>query len=298
MTGPARDYVGYGGKPPKVEWPNGARVAVSIVVNYEEGSERSILDGDPRGETGTAEVSIPNWEPGKRDLAMESMYEYGSRAGFWRLLDILDERGVPATFFSCAVALERTPAGARAIVEHGHEVCSHGYRWEDVTQLGRDVEREHIRLAVESIERTTGSRPLGWYCRYGPSEHTRELVVEEGGFEYDSDSYNDDLPYWTEVGGKRHLVVPYTLDVNDIKFGQGGLAVRDFQEYMAHSLDRLWKEGARAPKMMSIGLHQRLAGHPARAEAFDRFLEYANAKGGVWFARRIDIARHWKEHHG
>ncbi|MFN8558450.1 MAG: polysaccharide deacetylase family protein [Dehalococcoidia bacterium] len=249
-------------------------------------------------ETGGAEMSISSRPPGKRDLAMETMYEYGSRAGFWRLLDILDAHGVQCTFFACAVALERNRDAARAITAGGHEACSHGYRWEDVSLLSREEEREHIRLAVRSIEETTGQRPLGWYCRYGPSVNTRDLVVEEGGFVYDSDSYNDDLPYWTEVNGKRHLVVPYTLDANDFKFASGAFASpRDFEDHLKYGFDRLYKEGATAPKMMSIGLHMRLAGRPARAEAFDRFLTYACSFPDVWFARRIDIARWWQEHY-
>jgi peptidoglycan/xylan/chitin deacetylase (PgdA/CDA1 family) len=298
IQGPPRDVVGYNGRPPKVVWPNNARVAVSLVVNFEEGSERAVGDGDPDGELGAAEVQLTSRPPGKRDLAMETMYEYGTRAGFWRLLDILDNHNVPATFFACAVALERNRDAARAITVRGHEPCSHGYRWEDVTLLTREEEREHIRLAIKSIEETTGQRPLGWYCRYGPSVHTRELVVEEGGFVYDSDSYNDDLPYWTEVNGTRHLVVPYTLDANDIKFGRGGFgSPRDFEDYLIYGFDRLYKEGITAPKMMSIGLHMRLVGRPARAEALDRFLTHARSFPNVWFARRIDIARWWQEHY-
>ncbi len=297
-TGPARDLIGYNGRPPKVVWPNNARIAVSIVVNYEEGSELAVGDGDPVGELGGAEVSLSSRPPGKRDLAMESMYEYGSRAGFWRLLDILDAHDVKGTFFVCAVALERNRDAARAITDRGHEPCSHGYRWEDVSLLSREDEREHIRLAVKSIEQTTGQRPLGWYCRYGPSVNTRELVVEEGGFVYDSDAYNDDLPYWSTVNGTKHLVVPYTLDANDIKFGRGGFgSPRDFEEYLTYGFDRLHKEGATAPKMMSIGLHMRLVGRPARAEALDRFLTYARSFPDVWFARRIDIARWWQQHY-
>jgi allantoinase len=296
IPGPPRDLVGYNGRPPRVVWPDGARVAVSIVLNYEEGSERAVGDGDPDGELGGAEVSLTARPPGKRDLAMETMYEYGSRAGFWRLLDILDAYRVRCTVFACAVALERNRDAARAITARGHEPCSHGYRWEDVTLLSRAEEREHIRLAVQSIAATTGQRPLGWYCRYGPSVHTRELVVEEGGFLYDSDAYNDDLPYWTTVNGTRHLVIPYTLDANDYKFVRGGFgSPRDFEDYLKYSFDRLYKEGATAPKMMSIGLHLRLAGRPARAEALDRFLAHATSFGGVWFARRVDIARWWHE---
>jgi peptidoglycan/xylan/chitin deacetylase (PgdA/CDA1 family) len=229
---------------------------------------------------------------------MESMYEYGSRAGFWRLLDVLDENAIKATFFCCAVALERNRDAAREITRRGHEPCSHGYRWEDVSKLTLDEEREHMRLAIKSIEETTGQRPLGWYCRASPSIYTRQLVVEEGGFVYDSDAYNDDLPYWLEVDGKKHLVIPYTLDANDMKFSSGQFgSPRDFEEYMTDAFDRLYDEGATVPKMMSVGLHMRLAGRPARAQALTRFIQHAKSFPDVWFARRIDIARWWHEHY-
>jgi allantoinase len=297
-TGPARDLVGYNGRPPKVVWPNNSRIAISLVVNFEEGSERAVGDGDPTGETGLSESTHAPWPEGKRDLAMETMYEYGTRAGFWRLMSIFDERDVKATFFVCAVALERNRDAARSIRANGHDVLCHGYRWEDVSLLERETEREHIQLAIRSIEETTGERPLGWYCRYGPSVHTRELLVEEGGFVYDSDSYADDLPYWTWVNGTKHLIVPYTLAGNDGKFSSGAFgSPRDFEEYLTYDFDRLYKEGATHPKMMSVGLHMRVAGHPARAEALDRFIAYAQSFPDVWFAQRIDIARWWHEHY-
>jgi len=201
-------------------------------------------------------------------------------------------------FHVCAVALERNRKAAREIRGRGHDVVSHGYRWEDVTLLSREQEREHIRLAVASITETTGERPSGWYCRYGPSVNTRELVVEEGGFLYDSDAYNDDLPYWTMVGGKKHLVIPYSLVNNDSRFAQGHFgAPESFEEHLRYTFDRLYKEGATHPKMMSIGLHMRVAGHPARAQAVYKFIEYAKSFPGVWFARRIEIAKHWQENH-
>jgi peptidoglycan/xylan/chitin deacetylase (PgdA/CDA1 family) len=288
IPGSPRDLVGYNGSPPKVEWPNGARVAVQLVVNFEEGSERSIGDGDDTREAGGASpVTV-------RDLAVESMFEYGTRAGFWRLMDIFDEFDVKSTFFAAAVALERNPDAAAMLRPRGHDVMSHGYRWEDAVRLSRDEEREHMRLAVESITRTTGERPLGWYCRYGPSSNTRELVVEEGGFLYDSDSYNDDLPYWTMVGDTRHLVIPYSLASNDGKFSQRAFGSPvEFEEYLIWNVDQLRKEGATHPKMMSLGLHLRFAGLPAQAQAVARFLEYATALPDVWFARRDEIARHW-----
>ena len=211
-----RDFVGYGPNPPVVAWPNGAKIAVSVVVNYEEGSEYSILDGDPRGETsGESPSNVPVEE---RDLANESFFEYGSRVGVWRIMSVMDQYNVKGTFFCCALALERNPQVGPEIVRRGHEVMGHGNRWEEYFRMDRDAEREAIKQAVESITRTTGQRPLGWYTRYGPSVNTRELVVEEGGFVYDCNAYNDDLPYYTEVKGKKWLVVPYSLEVNDSKF--------------------------------------------------------------------------------
>ncbi len=218
MTRHARDLVGYGPTLPDPRWPGGARLALQIVVNYEEGSEYTVLDGDDRTELGLAEAPGGRAPRGIRDLAMESMYEYGSRVGVWRLFRLFAERQLPVTVFACALALERNPAVARAIVEAGYDICCHGWRWIEHFRLSEADEREHIRRAVESLVRTTGSRPLGWYCRYGPSVNTRRLLVEEGGFLYDADAYNDELPYWVMVGGAAHLVVPYTLDANDGKF--------------------------------------------------------------------------------
>lgn len=298
IPGPRRDVVGYGGQYPKVTWPNGARIAVSLVVNYEEGSELAVGDGDTRTERTLSEVAPMPWPEGRRDLAMESMYEYGARAGFWRLIDIFDQYQVKSTFYACAVALERNRTAARLIREKGHDVVCHGYRWEDVSLLTREQEREHIRLAVKSIAETTGERPTGWYCRYGPSVHTRELVVEEGGFDFDCDAYDDDLPYWTMVGDRKHLVIPYTQVNNDTRFTHGHMGSPEaFEEHLRYTFDRLYKEGAHHPKMMSIGLHMRVAGQPARAQAVAKFIEYAKSFPEVWFARRFEIAQHWREHH-
>ena len=217
----SRDFIGYGVNPPDVQWPNGARIAVSVVVNYEEGSEYSILDGDPAGETSGESPSPAG--PGERDLANESFFEYGSRVGVWRILDILDRYNVKGTIFACALALERNPEVGPELMRRGHEVMGHGNRWEEYYKMDRDAEREAIREAVATITRATGQRPLGWYTRYGPSVNTRQLVVEEGGFEYDCNAYNDDLPYYTPVDGKPWLVVPYSLEVNDYKFWRGDL---------------------------------------------------------------------------
>ena len=287
-----RDFIGYGSNPPQVEWPNGARIAVSVVVNYEEGAEYSILDGDSQSES-MGEVPSPV-TPGERDLANESFYEYGSRAGVWRILRIFDQLNLKSTFYVCALALERNAEVGPAIVEGGHEVMGHGYRWEEYFNMDRDAEREAIRKAVASITKTTGQRPLGWYTRYGPSVNTRDLVVEEGGFLYDCNSYADDLPFYTSVGGKPWLVVPYSLEVNDVKYWRGGMAnPNDFYDAMRNTFDFLYEEGATHPKMMSIGLHCRIVGKPARAAVLKRFLEYATSLPDVWFARRIDIARWW-----
>jgi allantoinase len=294
-----RDLVGYGPTPPDPRWPGGARLALQIVVNYEEGSEYTILDGDGRTEVGLAEAPGGRAPKGVRDLAMESMYEYGSRVGFWRLFRLFTERQVPITVFACAVALERNPAVARAIADAGLDVCCHGWRWIEHFQLTEAEEREHIRRAVDSVTRTTGSRPLGWYCRYGPSAHTRRLLVEEGGFVYDSDAYNDELPYWVTIGGRPHLVVPYTLDANDGKFcTPAGIGTGDeFFTYLRETFDVLYREGARGPRMMSVGLHCRLAGRPARADGLARFLDHVQRHEGVWLCRRIDVARHWHTQH-
>ena len=262
------------------------------MVNYEEGAEYSILDGDSQSES-MGEVASPV-TPGERDLANESFYEYGSRAGVWRILRIFDQFNLKSTFYVCALALERNLEVGPAIVEGGHEVMGHGYRWEEYFNMDRDAEREAIRKAVASITKTTGQRPLGWYTRYGPSVNTRDLVVEEGGFLYDCNSYADDLPFYTSVDGKPWLVVPYSLEVNDVKYWRGGMAnPNDFYDAMRNTFDFLYEEGATHPKMMSIGLHCRIVGKPARAAVLKRFLEYATSLPDVWFARRIDIARWW-----
>jgi len=271
----SRDYAGYGPNPPNPKWPGGARIAVQIVMNYEEGSEYSIGDGDNVSETYLTEVPGATLGPGKRDLIVESVYEYGSRAGFWRLMRLFAERDIPVTVFGAALALERNPAAAAAIRAAGHEVCSHGWRWVGFADMGEAEEREQMRRAVASIERTVGVRPYGWYCRYAPSMNTRRLVVEEGGFLYDSDAYNDDLPYWTRVGTKPHLVIPYTLDNNDMKFSvaPGFTSGEGFYRYLKDAFDVLYREGKKHPKMMSVGLHTRLAGRPGRAAPLERFLD-------------------------
>jgi peptidoglycan/xylan/chitin deacetylase (PgdA/CDA1 family) len=293
VEGPPRELVGYGEHPPKVRWENDAKVAVQIVVNYEEGTEKTFAMGD-----GVNDVlyELPFAIEGQRDLAVESMYEYGSRAGIWRMFRVFDAAGIPVTFFGVAVALERNPEVANKLAARGDETVGHGYRWSNHFEMSRDDEREAIRLAIESIERTTGARPVGWYCRE-MSVNTRELVVEEGGFVYDSDSYNDDLPYWTRILGRPHLVVPYGLVVNDVRYVVGtGFGSPDhfFETAKAH-LDRLRNDGDDVSRMMSIGLHPRITGNPARSDGLARFIDYAQSFDDVWFARRIDIANTFVE---
>jgi len=290
--------VGYGQRPPHAEWPGGARLALQIVMNWEEGSERSILHGDDGAETYLHEVPGTAAVAGARNLQIESTYEYGTRAGLWRLLGLFRERAVPISVFAVGMAVDRYPEAARAIVEAGHEVVSHGWRWIDYQFVSENVEREHIRQAVASIERAAGARPLGWYTgRLSPN--TRRLVVEEGGFLYDADAYNDDLPYWVEVAGRPHLVVPYTLDNNDMKFGtlHGFGTGDDFFTYLRDAFDVLHAEGGDRPKMMSVGLHMRLVGRPGRFRALARFLDHVQRHDAVWICRRIDIARHWIARH-
>ena len=293
-----RDLVGYGKNSPKIQWPDNARIAVSLVVHYEEGAERTPLEGDTRPES-DAEGVIN--EGRDRDFMVESLYEFGPRRGFWRLLDLFDRQGVPVTFFCSGQALERNLVAAGEITARGHEVCGHGYRWVPEYELTMEQERAHIQEAVRAIRDTTGQRPLGWNGR-GPSIHTRELLVEEGGFLYDSDSYGDDLPYMVDVGEKRFLTIPYTLDVNDDKFWAhlklpGFTNSRDFYATMKGTFDVLYSEGATHPKMMSVGMHLRISGKPSRAKQVESFIQYAKGFPGVWFARRIDIARWWLEHY-
>ena len=287
-----RDFIGYGENPPNIVWPNKAKIAISVVVNYEEGSEYSLLDGDTHHETNN---EVPSPVPlNQRDLFNESFFEYGSRVGVWRLLNLFERYGVKTTFYCCAVALERNPEVARAIVERGHEVCGHGYRWQEYHSMDRDSELDSIRRTVESLERTTGVRPVGWFTRYGPSLNTRELVAGEEGFIYDSCSMNDDLPYFVRVNEAPWLVLPYSFETNDARFWRGGLvSVNDFFEYLKDTFDCLYEEGQSYPKMMSVGLHCRITGRPARSRAVQSFLEYASGCPDVWFARRDEIASHW-----
>ena len=286
-----RNYVGYGENPPDPKWPNGARIAVQFVMNYEEGGENTILNGDTGSEVFLSEIINAAKVEGARHICMENLYEYGPRAGVWRLLRLFRKHSIPVTVYAIALALEKYPEMAGAFLRDGHEIASHGYRWINYQDVPEDVEREHMKKAIEIIKRITGERPLGWYTGR-TSPNTRKLVKEEGGFLYDADDYSDDLPWWDE----KQLIIPYTLDSNDMRFttAQGFNSGAQFMTYLKDAFDMLYEEGGR---MMSVGLHCRIAGHPPRAAALERFIEYIKQRDKVWICRRIDIANHWHKHH-
>ena len=297
-----RDLRGYGAAPPHPRWPHRARIAVQFVVNYEEGAEACVLHGDPASETFLSDIVPALPIVGARHMNMESLYEYGSRAGVWRLLRLFAERGLHFTSYAVGMAIERLPEVAIAMAEAGHEVASHGYRWLDYQFVERAREQDDLRRAIDAQTRILGSRPLGFYLgRCSPN--TRGLVAEDGGFLYWSDSYADDLPYWDEAcrdaAGRPQLVIPYTLEANDMRFASpaGYGSGDDFFAYLRDSFDMLYAEGETAPKLLSIGLHCRLAGRPGRAQAVARFLDYVLGHERVWVARRIDVARHWHAEH-
>ncbi len=292
-----RDLVGYGRMPPHADWPGGARIAVQFVLNYEEGAENCVLHGDRASETFLSEIiNAQAFE--MRHLSMESIYEYGSRVGAWRLLREFERRRMPLTVFGVSMALERHPELVAAMVEAGHEIACHGWRWISYQNVDEATERAHMKHAVEVIRQMTGSAPVGWYTGRD-SPNTRRLVVEHGGFLYDADSYADELPYWQPVAGRQHLVVPYTLDANDMRFAsaQGFNAGDQFFNYLRDSFDVLYAEGEDRPRMLSIGLHCRLVGRPGRFRALQRFLDHIDAHDRVWVCRRADIARHWHDRH-
>lgn len=297
MTYP-RDMLGYGAQPPHANWPNKAKIAVQFVINYEEGGENCVLHGDEASEAFLSEIVGAAPLQGVRNMNMESIYEYGSRAGFWRLHRMFTERDMPVTVYGVATALERNPDAVQAMLDANWEIASHGLKWIDYQYISEEEEREHIQQAIEIHTRVTGSRPAGWYTgRMSPN--TRRLVAEAGGFLYDADSYADELPYWVHDFDEPHLVVPYTLDANDMRFAtnQGFNSGEQFYQYLKDSFDVLYAEGDTAPKMMSIGLHCRLVGRPGRAASLMRFLDYVQQHEDVWVCRRDDIAKHWREHH-
>ena len=291
---PERDFVGYGKSPPMTPWPNGARLAVNFVLNYEEGSEPSFQDGDGRTENRLTDSSVTLTG---RDLAAESMFEYGSRVGFWRIHREFVARSMPLTIFACAVAIDRNREAAQAIATHGHDICCHGLRWVNHTDLDEDQERAQIAEAVLRLKTTLGRAPDGWYCRYGPSVNTRRLLVEHGGFLYDSDSYADEVPFWVDVDGQDHLVVPYSLATNDAKLLAGSPNATAWFEYMRDAFDVLRAEAVDRTRILSIGLHNRIVGHPGRFAGLQRLLDHIQSHDDVWLAGRSDIARHWTERH-
>jgi len=294
-----RDLTGYGANPPHPRWPGKARLALQFVLNYEEGGESCVLHGDTASEAFLSELANAEPRQDVRHISMESVYEYGSRVGVWRLKDLFDRYQVPVTVFAVGMAVERNPEPVRQFHTAGHEICCHGYRWIDYQYVEEDLERVHMQQAIEAIGAVTGERPLGWYTGRS-SPNTRRLVVEDGGFLYDSDDYSDDLPYWHTAYGQPHLVIPYTLDVNDMRFATapGFTGGDSFFQYLKDSFDVLYREGASQPKMMSVGLHCRLTGRPGRMAALERFIRYARQHEDIWWCRRVDIARHWHEHHG
>lgn len=292
-----RDMAGYAGQPPHAQWPNGARLAVQFVLNFEEGGENHVLHGDSGSEQFLSDIiGAPSFP--ERHMSMDSLYEYGSRAGFWRIHQEFQKRGLPLTVFGVAMALARNPAIVEAIKAADYDVVSHGWRWIHYQNVDMQTERQHMQQAIEILDALFDKKPLGWYTGRD-SPNTRRLVVEQGDFLYDSDYYGDDLPFWTTVDSKPHLIVPYTLDANDMRFAtaQGFNTAEQFYTYLKDSFDVLYEEGETAPKMMSIGMHCRLLGRPGRFRALQRFLDYVQSHDDVWICRREDIARHWVEHH-
>ena len=288
-----RDMIGYGSKGLKIVWPNNARIAVQIVLNYEEGAENCILNGDKNSEIFLSEIIGAKPIKG-RHINMESLYEYGSRAGFWRLHKLFQEKKIPITVFAVGMALEKNPEICKAIKDADYEVASHGWRWIDYQNIKKSEEKKHMNLAIQTHKRIFGERPNGWYTgRCSPN--TRDLVMEDGGFLYDSDSYSDDLPYWETSGKKKQLIIPYTLDNNDMRFAtnQGFNTGDHFFTYLKDSFDALYEEGKTSPKMMSIGLHCRIIGKPGRIQSLKKFLDYVLKHEDVWLCKRIDLAKHW-----
>ncbi len=288
-----RDFRGYGDAPPDPEWPGGARLALSFVVNIEEGAEFSVTAGDERNES---VYEVEEEITGAPDPCMESHFEYGTRAGYWRIAGLLDDFGAKATFSACGRALETSPWLGADVVRRGHEISAHGYRWEVHAGMAEDHERDVIRRSVEAIAASTGQRPVGWHTRSAASVNTRRLLVEEGGFLYDSDAYNDDLPYTVTVDGHPHVVLPYGFDTNDMRFTLNGGFVHadDFARYCIDAFDWMRREGEKAPRMMSVGLHLRIIGKPGRIAGLERLLGHVAKADGVWIARRRDIAEHWR----
>ena len=293
----SRDLIGYGSKGKKISWPNNAKLALQIVLNYEEGGENSILNGDKYSETFLSEIIGAKAIKG-RHISMESIYEYGSRSGFWRLDRLFREKKIPVTIFGVGLALKQNPDVCNAIKNGDYEIAAHGYRWIDYQDVKKTIEKKHMQQAIKTIKDIFGSRPLGWYTgRCSPN--TRDLVFDDGGFLYDSDSYSDDLPYWEKRGKKKQLIIPYTLDNNDMRFAtnQGFNTGDHFYNYLKDSFDALYEEGKTSPKMMSVGLHCRIIGRPGRIQSLKKFLDYVLKFDDVWICKRIDIAKHWMKNY-
>jgi len=293
-----RDLQGYGAKKPNIKWPGGSRIALQFVINYEEGGENCILHGDAASESFLSEIIGADARTGVRHMSMESFYEYGSRVGIWRLFDLFKEYQIPITIFAVAMALQRNPDVAEAALKNNFELCSHGLRWIDYQYIPEDIEKEHLYEAIKIHKEITGERPLGWYTGR-TSPNTRRLIAEEGGFLYDADDYSDELPFWSKITDTPHLIIPYSLDANDMRFAapQGFNSGDQFFNYLKDSFDIFYQEGETTPKIMSVGLHCRIIGRPGRFQALKKFVEYAQSHDNVWFCRRIDVARHWRKHH-
>ncbi|MGB2318670.1 MAG: allantoinase PuuE [Candidatus Puniceispirillum sp.] len=298
MTDYPRDLIGYSDQPPHAHWPDDARVAVQFVLNYEEGGENCILHGDPASEKFLSEIIGAEPFEDARHMSMESIYEYGSRAGVWRILELFRARKIPITVFAVAMAMQRHPQVIEQALKDGHEIASHGYRWINYHGMSIEEERAHMEKAIAIHSDICGARPLGWYTGR-TSAHTRDLVAEEGGFIYDADDYSDDLPFWSRQVDAPHLIVPYTLDTNDMRFAtaQGFHTGDQFASYLIDAFDTLYAEGATSPKMMSVGLHCRLIGRPARFAGLVKFIDHVQKHEKVWMARRLDIAKHWMKTH-
>jgi len=289
----SRNFVGYGSKGKKISWPNNSKLALQFVLNYEEGGENSVLNGDKYSETFLSEIIGAKAIQG-RHISMESIYEYGSKVGFWRLNNLFKEKKIPVTIFGVGLALKQNPEVCDAIKNGDYEIAAHGYRWIDYQNIKKSIEKNHMQKAIKTIKDIFGSRPLGWYTgRCSPN--TRDLVFEDGGFLYDSDSYSDDLPYWEKRGKKKQLIIPYTLDNNDMRFAtnQGFNTGDHFYNYLKDSFDALYEEGKTNPKMMSVGLHCRIIGRPGRIQSLKKFIDYVLKFDDIWICKRIDIAKHW-----
>ncbi len=293
-----RNLIGYADDPPQADWPDGKRLALQFVLNYEEGAELSILHGDSESEAFLSEIINVDKRPSVRHMSMESIYEYGSRVGVWRILQLFQDFEIPLTIFAVGMAVERHPVVIEHMQKLGHEICSHGYRWIDYQYIPENIERDHIYKAIEAIKAVTGERPYGWYTGR-TSPNTRRLIAEEGGFLYDADDYSDDLPFWDTSFENPHLIIPYTLDNNDMRFAsaQGFNSGEQFLNYLKDAFDTLYEESASVPRMMSVGLHCRLIGRPGRYQSLKRFIEYVRQFDDVWFCKRIDIAKHWRQQH-